>query len=73
MNTVELRAKLMKEMDDYIYDAIGDEDIIDVWLMDGVPNGSTYADLLDLAQIECCWLTIVDCFATCLRMAGVME
>lgn len=73
MNIIESRAKLMKEMDNYICNTIGDEDIIDIWLMDGVPDGSTEADLLDLAKIECCWLNIVNCFASCLRMAGVIE
>ena len=73
MSIVEMRAKLISEMNKYICDVIGDEDIIKIWLAVGVPDGSRYSDLINYARIEAVWLSIVNCFTNCLRQAGIIE
>lgn len=67
------RAKILEEMDKYIYDKIGDEDIIDYWLMYGVPDESSYDDLLECAENDNIWLSLVDAFSKCLKLAGVIK
>lgn len=68
-----LRAKILCEMDKYILNTIGDEEITEVWLMGGVPDGSTMDDILVIAKDDTTWLWCVECFAKCCRMAGVIE
>ena len=67
------RARMMWDMDKYIYDEIGDEDIIDYWLGYGVPDGSTYSDRYEMAQSDDIWINVVRVFANCLEMAGIIE
>lgn len=70
---IKTRAKILEEMDKYIYDEIGDEDIIDYWLMYGVPDDSNYNDLLEYAENDNIWLSLVDAFGKCLKLAGVIK
>ena len=72
-NLTKTRAKVLKEMDKYIYDEIGDEDIIDYWLMYGMPDNSDDDDFLDCAESDNIWLSLVDAFGKCLKMAGVIK
>lgn len=72
MSTIELRVKIMKEMDTYIREKVGDDDITEVWLMNGVPDGADDDTLFEIAEIEDCWLDIVNCFNWCITTAGVI-
>ena len=72
-NLTKTRAKMLEEMNKYIYDKIGDEDIIDYWLMYGMPDDSEDDDFLDCAESDDIWLSLVDTFAKCLKMAGVIK
>lgn len=49
MNNVVLRANILGGMNSYILDVVGDEDKIDIWFGDGIPDGCDEDDLLDIA------------------------
>lgn len=68
-----LRAKMLGEMDKYILDTIGDEEITHIWETYGVPDGATEEDILLLAEEEESWLDCIGCFANCCRAAGVIK
>lgn len=65
---IELRVKILKEMNEYIFNKIGDEDIIDYWLLHGMPDDSENDDYLMVAEDEESWVNIVKTFDRCLRM-----
>lgn len=65
---IELRVKILKEMNEYIFNVIGDDDITDYWLMYGMPDDSEDDDFLMVAEDEESWVHIVKVFATCLEM-----
>ena len=69
---IQTRAKLMQEMDEYINNEIGDEDIIDYWLMYGVPDDSDIEDLYDIAMADDIWCSVCDAFGKCLVEAGII-
>lgn len=69
---IKLRVKILKEMNEYIFNEIGDEDIIDHWLMFGMPDDSEDDDFLMVARDEESWNSVVETFANCLKMNGEM-
>ena len=69
---IKLRVKILKEMNDYIFNGIGDEDIIDYWLLYGMPDDSEDDDYLMVAEDEGSWVNVVKTFANCLKMNGEM-
>ena len=70
---IELRKQILLEMDSYVWNKIGDEDIIDYWLMYGLPNQTSYEDCTYYASNETTWLTMVKAFSKCLKMAGILK
>ena len=73
MTITELRAKLMREMDNYIRDNVDDEDLFMYWLQDGVPDEADDAMLFELAEIESCWMNIINAFAYLCKQIGIIE
>jgi hypothetical protein len=69
---IELRVKILKGMNEYIFNEIGDEDIIDYWLLYGMPDDSEDDDYLMVAEDEESWVNVVKTFANCLKMNGEM-
>ena len=69
---IKLRVKILKEMNEYIFNKIGDEDIIDYWLLYGMPDDSEDDDFLMVAEGEESWVNIVKTFDKCLKMNGEM-
>ena len=67
---IELRVKILKEMNEYIFNEIGDEDIIDYWLLYGMPDDSEDDDFLMVAEDEESWVNVVKTFDKCLKMNG---
>lgn len=63
------RAEILEWMDRYIRN-IGDEDILDWWLQEGVPDESSFDDLLEYAVDEDDWNCITDCFASICKYLG---
>lgn len=69
---IKLRVKILKEMNEYIFNEIGDEDIIDYWLLYGMPDDSEDDDFLMVAEDEESWVNVVKTFEHCLKMNGEM-
>ena len=67
---IKLRVKILKEMNEYVFNKIGDEDITDYWLLYGMPADSEEDDFLMVAEDEESWVNVVKAFAGCLRMNG---
>lgn len=65
------RAEILEQMDKYVRD-LGDEDILDFWLQEGIPDGATFDDLLEYAGDENLWRLNIDCFAYVCKWAGVI-
>lgn len=72
-NLALLRTEMLCGMNNYILNEIGDEEITEVWLMGGIPDGSTMDDILEIAEDDTTWIWCVECFAKCCRMAGIIE
>ena len=51
MDDILLRANLLGGMNSYIIQ-LGDEDILEPWLMCGVPDGCTETELMEIAEDE---------------------
>ena len=67
----KMRAVLLRQMDDFVREHCDDEDLFMYWLMDGVPDGADDEMLLDLAQIDSCWLNVVNAFGKMLNELGI--
>lgn len=64
---ITLRMNLLGGMHDYILNVVGDEDYIEVWLAEGVPDGATEDDLRELAEDEDDWTFICRLFGNMVR------
>lgn len=62
MNDITLRANILGGMNSYIIDVVGDEDKMDVWFGDGIPDGCDEDDLMDIAESEKDFIEIVELF-----------
>lgn len=69
---IKLRVKILKEMNEYVFNEIGDEDIIDYWLLYGMPDDSEDDDFLMVAEDEESWVNVVKTFDKCLKMNSKM-
>lgn len=67
----KMRAVLLRQMDDFVRENCEDEDLFMYWLMDGVPDGADDEMLLDLAQIDSCWLNVINAFGKMLKELGI--
>lgn len=63
--TTKTRVKLLKEMNDYIINVIGDEDVYDYWFSVGIPDEATEEDYEFIAENDGEWLDTVKVFAKC--------
>ena len=69
---IQLRVKILCEMDNYILDVIGDERIFELQFMCGVPDGATMNDILEIVKDNELWLDCINCFANCCKLAGAI-
>lgn len=61
-----LRANIVCGMDTYIREVIGDDNITDYWLTEGLADGSTEEDILNDVEDEEIFEDYVACFKSCL-------
>lgn len=73
MTITELRVKLMRDMDNYVRENVEDEDLFTYWLQIGVPDEADDEMLLQFAEIESCWMNIINAFAYICREIGIIE
>lgn len=70
---VEHRIYLVKEMDKFIKNRVGDESIIDCWLMCGVSDGADEIDYREIAEDDELWLDVVKEFNRRCTLAGILK
>ena len=70
-NEILKRVNILKDMNNYILDVIGDEDIYEIWWTFGVPDGADDDDLLEIAENESQFNYI--CYQFGNIMAGFLE
>ena len=56
---------LLKAMDNYIREVVGDEVVLEAWLELGVPDGANYDDLEEIAEDEELVTSIIETFDHC--------
>jgi hypothetical protein len=66
------RKEFLRQMDDYVKDMIGDENIIQKWFINGLPNGYDDIDLQEIASDDELWLDCVNCFASCCKAVDLI-
>lgn len=63
--TQKSRVKILKEMNAYILDVIGDEEVFDDWWVNGVPDSPSEEDYEIIASDDNSWYYVVKVFARC--------
>lgn len=63
IEVINAREKLLKAMNDYILEVIGDDDITDTWIAIGVPDCADEEDFLEIASDVKAWTRIVNNFS----------
>ena len=67
MNEIkQLRMNIMGGMNAYVLD-LGDEDILDFWFRNGLPDEVTEEMLAEYAEDDEIWLAVVQAFASVVR------
>ena len=72
-DTTALKIKILKEMNDYVLEAIGDDDITMYWLRDGVPDACDDEMYRFIAETPVSWLNTINCFANICKMVGILD
>ena len=72
-NIIRTRTIILSQMDAVVRCDIRDEDIIESWLMCGVPDGWDNDDLVEIAADDDMWTEVVECFARCCKRAGILK
>lgn len=70
---VKHRTYLTREMDKFIKNRVEDEQIINCWLMCGVPDGADETDYREIAEDDELWLDTVKEFTRCCTLAGILK
>lgn len=66
---VKTRKWLLKDMDTYVRNNIGDDEITcGIWFATGVPDGADDYDYTDIAEDDELWVDCVKTFAKCCRL-----
>lgn len=65
---VELKKSLLSQMNQYILN-LGDEDILDIWFMNGLPDCPTEEDYLFFIEDEEEWKDICTLFGKLIKRA----
>lgn len=67
IEVINAREKLLKAMNDYILEVIGDDDVTDTWLAVGVPDCANEEDFLEIASDVKAWTRIVNNFSRLIK------
>lgn len=72
-NIERIRQIMLVNMDAIVRCDIDDENIVEGWLMGGLPDGHDQEDLDEISADDDMWMDIVSCFARCCRRAGILK
>lgn len=65
---ITMKMNLLKDMDTFVRNRIGDEDIIMTWFMCGLPDGYDEIDLKEIAEDDELWNDCIGCFRHCIGL-----
>lgn len=57
------RARLLKDMDKAVRDTVQTDEVFNIWLKYGVPDGADDTDLREITEDDRLWLGCVNVFA----------
>lgn len=63
------RINSLKEWDNYIRNAIEDEEVFEFWLAEGVPDGADEEDFKEIAEDDELWEWCREAFKVCMKIA----
>ena len=66
-----LRMNMLGAFNAYVLDYVGDETLINAWLMCGVPDGATEDDLREMAEDDNLWVDAVNTFKRVINESDV--
>lgn len=72
-NIERIRQIMLVNMDAIVRCDIDDENIIESWLMCGLPDGYTVSDLIEIAADDESFMEIVECFTRCCKRAKILK
>ena len=67
---IQTRITLLKQMDSYIRDNIGDEEAFEQWFAYGVPDEATNDDYRSIAEDTVEWTVICEIFGSIMEEFG---
>lgn len=71
-NIERIRQIMLVNMDAIVRCDIDDENIIESWLMGGLPDGWDNNDLIDIASDNDMFKDVVECFTRCCKRAEIL-
>lgn len=69
----EDRAEFLVMFDDYVREYVSDENYLDYWLQEGIPDGWTEDDLIEIAEDDELWLDVINTFAYVIKYGETAE
>lgn len=63
------RVRILYDMDTFIRDDIGDDEVTEMWLMGGLPDGCSTTEEIEIAKNNNDFTDIVKCFGRCVDFA----
>ena len=63
----EARVKMLKAMNNYVLDVIGDDEATEEWFSEGVPDNASEEDYLFIAEHDADWEHVVLVFRRCVK------
>lgn len=64
---LEARMEILRSINDIFISIVQDENLIEIWLRNGIPDGATTFDLLDIAEDDELFCEILDLFARLIK------
>ena len=72
-NIERIRQIMLVQMDAIVRCDIDDKNIIESWLMGGLPDGWDEDDLIEIAADDESFMEIVECFERCCKRAKILK
>lgn len=63
LNGYKMRARKLQRMDKFLREFVQDEEIFEIWLESGLPDGSDLDDCMEYAYDDDCYYDLMSVFA----------
>ena len=72
VDVIAIRIDIFKQMQNFVDKYVDDEDILDYWFENGIPDGANDEMLAEFAELEDCYVQIFSAFRMVCRKLGVI-